>query len=147
MPSTPVCRPKTASSQSTKVAQVSWEPYSDEKVEQSLAQGRPVFIDFTAAWCITCQVNKRTTLSRPQVVQAFEKRNVQLLRADWTRQDAEITKALQRYGRTGVPTYVLLPGKEVTPQVLPEVLSQTTVLDALNSIGPRLASDTPSPEN
>lgn len=128
----------------TKVAQVSWEPYSDEKVEQSLAQGRPVFIDFTAAWCITCQVNKRTTLSRPQVVQAFEKRNVQLLRADWTRQDTQITKALERYGRSGVPTYVLLPGKEVTPQVLPEVLSQSVVLDALDSIGPRLASDTPS---
>lgn len=128
----------------TKVAQVSWEPYSDEKVEQSLAQGRPVFIDFTAAWCITCQVNKRTTLARPQVVQAFEKRNVQLLRADWTRQDAEITQALKRYGRSGVPTYVLLPGKEVTPQVLPEVLSQSVVLDALDSIAPRLASDAPT---
>lgn len=128
----------------TNVAQVSWEPYSDEKVQQSLAQGRPVFIDFTAAWCITCQVNKRTTLSRPQVVQEFEKRNVQLLRADWTRQDAEITKALERYGRSGVPTYVLLPGKEVKPQVLPEVLSQSVVLDALKNIGPRLASDTPT---
>jgi len=128
----------------TNVAQVSWEPYSDEKVQQALAQGRPVFIDFTAAWCITCQVNKRTTLSRPQVVHEFEKRNVQLLRADWTRQDAEITKALERYGRSGVPTYVLLPGKEVTPQVLPEVLSQPVVLDALKNIGPRLASDTPA---
>ena len=75
------------------------------------AEGRPVFVDFTAAWCVSCQVNKRLVLNTDETRQAFERANVALMRADWTRRDAVITQALARLGRNGVPVYVLLrPG-------------------------------------
>lgn len=118
-----------------------WQPFSTESVEEALDSGRPVFIDFTAAWCITCQVNKRVTLSQPEVMDAFAQRDVMLFRADWTRQDETISQALESYGRNGVPTYVLLTDKGSKPQVLPEVLSQSIMLSALEQIQPRLASD------
>lgn len=99
-----------------------WQPWSTERVAQSLEDGRPVFVDFTAAWCITCQYNKSTTLSNPEVLAALDAAKVQTLRADWTRRDASITAELQRLGRSGVPVYVLqAPGK--APVVLSEVLS------------------------
>ena len=92
-----------------------------------------MFVDFTAAWCVTCQVNKRTTLNNAEVLAAFSQHQVQLLRADWTRQDPAITQALQSLGRSGVPVYVLyLPGKP--PVVMSELLSKSEVLDALQQI-------------
>ena len=95
--------------------------------------GAPVFIDFTAAWCVTCQVNKRLVLNTDDVRAAFAKRNVALVRADWTRRDPAITQALAALGRSGVPVYVLhRPGK--APLLLPEVLQQQTVLDALATL-------------
>ena len=134
-------QPVEAVSSATKSGanQIAWEAYSDEKVKSSLAAGRPIFIDFTAAWCITCQVNKRTTLRRPEVMDALAKSNVVLLSADWTRQDETITKALESYGRNGVPTYVLLAPGEVKPEILPEVLSPSIVMGALEKLPPRLA--------
>ncbi len=87
-------------------------------------------MDFTAAWCVTCQYNKRTTLSDNQVLAAFDNKQVHLLRADWTRQDPAITQALNQLGRSGVPVYVLYaPGK--APQILSEVLSVKEVVDAV----------------
>jgi len=75
-------------------------------------RGPPVFVDFTAAWCVTCQVNKRLVLNDPEVIAAFGRHNVALVRADWTRRDPEITQALAALGRNGVPVYVLhRPGK------------------------------------
>ena len=68
-----------------------WQPWSADKVQSAHASGQPVFVDFTAAWCVTCQVNKRTTLSNAEVLAAFAQHQVQLLRADWTRQDPAIT--------------------------------------------------------
>ena len=92
-----------------------------------------MFIDFTAAWCVTCQVNKRLVLNTDVVREAFAKRHVALVRADWTRRDPAITRALSALGRSGVPVYVLhRPGK--TPLLLPEVLQQQTVLDALATL-------------
>ena len=107
-----------------------WQPYSDAAVAAELAQGRTVFVDFTAAWCVSCQVNKRLVLTQPDVVADFDKAQVVRMRADWTRRDAEITAALARLGRNGVPVYALLrPGQE--PVLLPEILTAGLVRSAL----------------
>ncbi len=82
-----------------------WQPWSKAAVAKAQAEGRPVFVDFTAAWCVTCQWNKRTTLSDPAVLADFNRRQVLLLRADWTRKEPEITRELSRLGRSGVPVY------------------------------------------
>lgn len=107
-----------------------WQPYSQARVAELVAQGKPVFVDFTAAWCVTCQVNKQLVLSRPETLRAFAARGVALLRADWTREDPEITRALAALGRNGVPVYVLYrPGRE--PRLLPEILTREALLAAL----------------
>jgi thiol:disulfide interchange protein DsbD len=99
-----------------------WQPWAPGSVQAALAQGVPVFVDFTAAWCITCQVNKQTTLNNPEVRADLASKQVTLLRADWTRRDPAITQALQALGRSGVPVYVLYaPGK--APLVLSEILT------------------------
>ena len=103
-------------------------------MEQLRAEGRPVFVDFTAAWCLSCQVNKRTTLSAPAVQNAFDEKEVALLRADWTNRDPEITKALESHGRNGVPLYVLYKGDGSAPRLLPEILTQDIVLNALDRL-------------
>lgn len=114
-----------------------WQPWSAALVAETNAAGRPVFVDFTAAWCVTCQYNKRTTLSNPEVLQAFDGKQVTLLRADWTRQDPAITAALNQLGRSGVPVYVLYaPGK--APVVLSEVLSVQEVVDAVQALPSRI---------
>ena len=113
-----------------------WQPWSADRVAQALAARQPVFVDFTAAWCVTCQYNKRTTLANPTVLAGFAERKVQLLRADWTRQDPAITAALNQLGRSGVPVYVLYaPGKP--PQLLSEILSSQEVLQALQGLQPQ----------
>jgi thiol:disulfide interchange protein DsbD len=98
-----------------------WQPWSPGAAEQLAATGRPVFVDFTAAWCVTCQYNKKTTLSNADVLADLKSKNVALLRADWTRRDPAITAALAALGRSGVPVYVFYaPGRP--PVVLTEVL-------------------------
>ncbi|MEW5878908.1 MAG: thioredoxin family protein [Pseudomonadota bacterium] len=112
---------------------VQWQPWSRAAMAQSIAAGKPVFVDFTAAWCVTCQANKRLVLTAADVENAFRARGVTLMRADWTNRDPEITQELARFNRNGVPLYVLYDGKGGT-QVLPELLTERTVLDALARI-------------
>jgi thiol:disulfide interchange protein DsbD len=108
-------------------------PRSEEEVASQLSQGRTVFIDFTAAWCLTCQVNERVTLSHPDVQAAFRSNNIAFLVADWTRRDPAITSGLQKYGREGVPTYVILrPTPNSNPQLLPEIITPSIVLKSLS---------------
>jgi thiol:disulfide interchange protein DsbD len=112
-----------------------WLPYDEEMIARLQAEGRPVFIDFTAAWCVSCQVNKRLVLDTAEMRAAFVQANVVLVRADWTRRDPAITQALARLGRNGVPVYVLLgPGRE--PLLLPEILTQRIVREALSTLQP-----------
>jgi thiol:disulfide interchange protein DsbD len=107
-----------------------WQDYSPDRLQQLTVAGRAVFVDFTAAWCVTCQVNKRLVLNTDAVQQAFAHNNVVLLRADWTRRDATIGRALAALGRSGLPVYVLYrPGRE--PLLLPEILHQRMITDAL----------------
>jgi len=111
-----------ASAPSTQAAPTGWQPWAPGTAEQIVASGRPVFVDFTAAWCVTCQYNKKTTLAHADVIADLQAKNVALLRADWTRRDPAITAALAALGRSGVPVYVFYPpGKP--PVVLTEVLS------------------------
>ncbi len=120
--------PEVAAAAAARPGELAWEAWSPEKVRALLAQGRPVFVDFTAAWCVTCQVNKRVALRNDAVVQAFAARGVVPLVADWTRQDARITEALAGLGRNAVPVYALyLPGEDV-PRLLPELLTPSIVL-------------------
>ena len=110
-----------------------WAPYDETVIAERLAAGQPVFVDFTAAWCVSCQVNKRLVLHTDATMQAFARANVALMRADWTQRDARITAALARLGRNGVPVYVLLrPGRE--PLLLPEILTAQLVRDALATL-------------
>ncbi len=114
--------------------ELTWEDFSAGKVDAYRAEGRPVFVDFTAAWCISCQVNERVALQTRRVKDAFARYDVALLKADWTRRDPAITQALAEFGRVGVPLYVLYPGGPGSePHILPELLTPAIVLDALES--------------
>jgi thiol:disulfide interchange protein/DsbC/DsbD-like thiol-disulfide interchange protein len=113
-----------------------WQPWSNERVAQAQAAGQPVFVDFTAAWCVTCQFNKRTTLAAEEVKAALREKNVLLLRADWTRRDPAITAELTRMGRSGVPVYALYTPGAAGPRLLSEILSVDEVAGAVRSIQP-----------
>jgi thiol:disulfide interchange protein len=119
--------------QATPVAgsEARWAPWSAERVAQLNAEGRTVFVDFTAAWCVTCQVNKRTTLGDAPLLAEIDAQRVALLRADWTRRDAAISNELARLGRSGVPVYAIYRPGSAQPMLLPELLTVQTVRDAL----------------
>ena len=110
-----------------------WQPWSEAAVANALQAGHPVFVDFTAAWCVTCQINKKTTLSKADVMADFAAHQVTLLRADWTRRDPAITNALTGLGRSGVPVYVLYAPNQA-PVVLSELLSPAQIHDALQTL-------------
>jgi thiol:disulfide interchange protein len=122
------------SSENPTARSAAWQPWSADGVQHALSAGQPVFVDFTASWCLSCQVNERVALSRPEVMQAFGARNVALFRADWTREDPAITQALTALGRSGVPVYALYSPWQNDPQLLPQVLTTGIVLDAINKL-------------
>lgn len=112
-----------------------WIPYSKSILNKLRAEGRPVFLDFTAAWCLTCRVNEHIALETSEVMQKFKELNVALIKADWTSRDENINKALAEYGRTSIPLYVLYgrdPAKP--PKILPEILTPGIVLKALEQL-------------
>jgi thiol:disulfide interchange protein/DsbC/DsbD-like thiol-disulfide interchange protein len=119
---------------------VAWQPWSPEKVAELTAQGVPVFVDFTAAWCVTCQVNKRVALSDHAVTQAIAAHGIVTLRADWTKQDPRITRTLAELGRNAVPVYALYVPGEPAPRLLPEVLTASLVLGELSQLPPTRAT-------
>jgi thiol:disulfide interchange protein/DsbC/DsbD-like thiol-disulfide interchange protein len=114
-----------------------WEPFSPERLDALRASGKPVFVNFTAAWCVTCLVNERVALRSPTVADVFAKKGVAALKADWTNRDPAISQMLGTLGRSGVPLYVLYPagaGTGAPPTLLPQILTEGAVLDALDKI-------------
>lgn len=115
-------------------AEENFEPFATARLEELQAAGQPVFINMTAAWCITCLANEQTTLSTARVVQAMEDNNITYLKGDWTNQDPEISRILDQFDRPSVPLYVLYPGAGRDPVILPQILTPTIVVDAFSSI-------------
>ena len=115
--------------------EIRWEPFSAEAVRRLREEGKPVFIDFTAAWCLSCQVNEKVAFGSAEVQRAFASKGVTTFKADWTNRDTLITQALARFGRNSVPLYVLYPSRtNEDPILLPEILTPGIVLEALERI-------------
>ncbi|MEZ0311996.1 MAG: protein-disulfide reductase DsbD family protein [Myxococcota bacterium] len=113
-------------------SELGWQPFAPETVTSELARGKVVFVDFTADWCITCKVNERAVLSSDRVAALTKKLEVVMLKADWTRRDERIRSELARYGKAGVPMYLVYsPSKPDEPAVLPELLTTDLVVTAL----------------
>jgi thiol:disulfide interchange protein DsbD len=114
-----------------------WIPFSDEILAAEVGAGNTVFIDFTAAWCMTCKVNEKTVINTDEVQAVFAELGVVKLLGDWTNRDETITRMLRRHGRSGVPFYAVFPpGKLDDPIVLPEVITRSLVIEALREAGP-----------
>ncbi|HZV85335.1 MAG TPA: thioredoxin family protein, partial [Brevundimonas sp.] len=108
-------------------------PWSQAAVQAATAEGRPVLVNFTADWCVTCKINERTSLGSPRVAAALEKAEAVYLVGDWTRRDDAITAELRRHGRSGVPLYLLYSPGAAEPRVLPQLLTEGVVLEALKT--------------
>jgi thiol:disulfide interchange protein/DsbC/DsbD-like thiol-disulfide interchange protein len=126
---------------STSVAEGDWKPFTPQLLESELKQGHAVFVDFTAAWCLTCKFNEANVLEAVAVRDAFQRRGVTKIKADWTNADPAITKILKQFGRPGVPMYVLYPGNNAEPILFPELLTQSYVLEKLETVSPHVAAE------
>ncbi|HEX6865919.1 MAG TPA: thioredoxin family protein, partial [Caulobacteraceae bacterium] len=125
----PYARPQAAPL--VTAAAVPSQPWSASRVAQLQAEGRPVFVNFTAAWCITCQVNEQAALATPEAAEAFRSSGAAYLVADWTNRDADIAAALAEHDRAGVPLYLVYPAGGAAPKVLPQLLTSGMVAQAL----------------
>jgi thiol:disulfide interchange protein DsbD len=110
------------------------EPFTPARLAELRAQGTPVFVNFTAAWCITCLVNEKVALHSPAVAEAFARRGVVYLKADWTSKSPEIAALLESFGRSGVPLYVVYGRAAEPPRVLPQILSERTIIEAVETL-------------
>jgi thiol:disulfide interchange protein len=110
-----------------------WERFSRQRMTEAAAAGKPVFVDFTAAWCITCLVNERVALETPATRKAFEQTGTVKLKGDWTNRDPEITSLLKELGRAGVPLYLYWAPGAAAPKILPQVLTEATILSELQA--------------
>jgi thiol:disulfide interchange protein DsbD len=111
-----------------------WRPYDAAAIEAELGRGRPVFVDFTADWCITCKVNESMVLENPRVRSEIERLEVATFKADWTLYDDEIRQMLARFGKAGVPMYLVYgPAAPSEPELLPELLTVELTIDALRN--------------
>jgi thiol:disulfide interchange protein/DsbC/DsbD-like thiol-disulfide interchange protein len=117
-----------------------WQAFTPERLQAELEQGHSVFVDFTAAWCLTCKFNEANVLESSAVREAFQRHAIVKLKADWTNGDPVITKLLQQFGRPGVPLYVLYPGKSDQPIVFPELLTKSMLLEKLETASRAVAS-------
>jgi thiol:disulfide interchange protein/DsbC/DsbD-like thiol-disulfide interchange protein len=118
-----------------------WQPFTPQLLEAELKQGHAVFVDFTAAWCLTCKFNEANVLESAAVRDAFQRRGITKIKADWTNADPAITKILKQFGRPGVPMYVLYPGNHAEPILFPELLTKNLILEKLETVSPQVAAE------
>ena len=121
----------TASTSSANPVKLNAESWSPARVAELQAEGRPIFVDFTAAWCVTCKVNEKVVLNKAKTQKLFADTNTAFLIADWTNKDDVIAAELAKYGRAGVPLYLVYNNKSVRPAILPQVLSHDVIRDAI----------------
>jgi thiol:disulfide interchange protein len=130
---------KTVSAETQTVG--GWQPFTPQLLESELKQGRAVFVDFTAAWCLTCKFNEANVLESAAVRDAFQRTGITKIKADWTNADPAITKILKQFGRPGVPMYVLYPGNHAEPILFPELLTKNLILEKLETVSPHVAAE------
>jgi thiol:disulfide interchange protein DsbD len=131
----PLAASSPPSSRAEAAGPLRWERFSPQRLAELRARGTPVFVNFTAAWCITCLVNERVALHSPAVADAFARKGVVYLKADWTSKSPEIAAVLESFGRSGVPLYVVYGrAGALAPRVLPQILSEGTVIEAVERL-------------
>lgn len=123
---------QTATSQANMENSLEWQAFSPEKLQALILKKQPVFIVFTAKWCLTCLLNEKIALDAPRFKQLIKDKKITLLKADWTNKDENITKALSLYGRNSVPLYVYYDGSDSQPRILPQLLTSGLLEDWLN---------------
>ncbi len=126
--------PPDGGAPSSVAAQVAgpWQPWSPEREAELRSAGKAVFVDFSARWCLSCQVNERVALNNSGVLDRFRQLGIATLKADWTDSDPRVERALAGFGRASVPLYVLYPAGGAAAVLLPELLTPRIVLDALD---------------